>query len=437
MTLGSQGKYQKVLLKFLADHLSYSDCLRGMGDLSFEELMILLDKAFCEVQKKGKNNNALKELIEKHIPVKVGSGEYSAKPQSTIECCLHCGSVAIKKHGKTTGGVQRYKCKDCNKTFTENYGLITHYSHLSDWQWKEVIRGTIEGLSLTEIAKNIGTSASTVWSCRMKIYQSIKNIYGYCDTFNNIVEADGTYIRVSFKGKKDKKFFVETLERLPRHHMSKAQRNDYLDSVGKYKELFKTNPKLLKEMVYSSQKRLTGQSKIDRDHQKVCILSAIDRTSNIYVEPVTAGTATSLDVYDKFIGKVAKDAVFVTDDHHSYKMFTRSEQIRHERVKSTEHVNGPFSLSRVNSMHKAIKKFLGIKHGYAPATKYLDLYLMMFWWLQKNKDLSGITTSQKLFDIMTGKVSMSERANMKRITIKSLVSRELPIDTKGFYPKCA
>ena len=176
MTLGSQGKYQKVLLKFLADHLSYSDCLRGMGDLSFEELMILLDKAFCEVQKKGKNNNALKELIEKHIPVKVGSGEYSAKPQSTIECCLHCGSVAIKKHGKTTGGVQRYKCKDCNKTFTENYGLITHYSHLADWQWKEVIRGTIEGLSLTEIAKNIGTSASTVWSCRMKIYQSIKNI---------------------------------------------------------------------------------------------------------------------------------------------------------------------------------------------------------------------------------------------------------------------
>lgn len=88
-------------------------------------------------------------------------------------------------------------------------------------------------------------------------------------------------------------------------------------------------------------------------------------------------------------------------------------------------------------MHKAIKKFLGIKHGYAPATKYLDLYLMMFWWLQKNKDLSGITTSQKLFDIMTGKVSMSERANMKCITIKSLVSRELPIDTKGFYPKCA
>ena len=117
-------------------------------------------------------------------------------------------------------------------------------------------------------------------------------------------------------------------------------------------------------------------------------------------------------------------------------MFTRSEQIKHIRIESGAYTNSAFNLGRVNSLHSAIDRFFG-SNEYKPATKYLDLYLMMFWWLQKNKDLNGRDLSQKLFDTMTGKVSMSERANMKRITIKSLVSRELPIDTKGFYPKVA
>jgi len=34
---------------------------------------------------------------------------------------------------------------------------------------------------------------------------------------------------------------------------------------------------------------------------------------------------------------------------------------------------------------------------------------------------------------MTGSVSNESRANLKRVTIKELTARELPIDTKGFY----
>lgn len=437
-TLDSQGKYKKALLQFLADNMDYADYMRGIDNLTHDQLTVLVEKVLCKIKAQATNTGTVKEIIEKNFPTKVGTGngEYSPKVQSTIECCLHCGSVAIKKHGKTTGGVQRYKCKDCGKTFTENYGLITHYSHLSEWQWREIVRGTIEGLSLTEIAKNIGTSPSTVWSCRLKIYQSIKNIYGYCDTFNNIVEADGKYERVSFKGCKNKGFFIDTLGRLPRHNRSKAQRIEYLDSCGKYNELFKTKPRLLKEMIYSNQKRMVGRDTIDIGHQHVCILTAIDRVGSIYIEPVTAGTAKSNDVYDKFVGRVTKDAIFVTDDHHSYKLFIRKEQIQHVKVAGGTYVNGAFSLSRVNSLHSAIDRFLGSKE-YRPATKYLDLYLMMFWWLQKNKDLNGTLKCDKLFDTMTGKVDIRERAKMTRVTIKGLVSRELPIDTKGFYPKTA
>lgn len=62
---------------------------------------------------------------------------------------------------------------------------------------------------------------------------------------------------------------------------------------------------------------------------------------------------------------------------------------------------------------------------------------MMFWWLQKNKEQSLNTLGGQLYDIMTGQVDYEARAKMTKVRIKDLVSRELPIDTKGFYPKCA
>ena len=55
--------------------------------------------------------------------------------------------------------------------------------------------------------------------CLTEIYETLKNIYGYCDTFNSIVEADGKYEKISFKGCKDKSFFIDKLGRLPRHHI--------------------------------------------------------------------------------------------------------------------------------------------------------------------------------------------------------------------------
>lgn len=425
-----------MLLQFLADNVDYADYMKGLDSLSYDQLVILVERVIQNIKKQQKNTDTVKELIEKHFPIKSGTSEYSQRSQSEIECCLHCGSIAIKKHGTTRAGIQRYICKDCGKSFSANYGLITHYSHLSDWQWREIIRGTVEGLSLTDIAKNINVSVSTAWSCRLKVYQTLKNIYGHADTFNNIVEADGKYERVSFKGKKDKTFFIDTLGRLPRHNRSRKDRMEYIDSCGKYDELFQTKPKLLKEMLYSKQKRMVGRDSIDIGHQHVCILTAIDRCGSIYIEPVSAGSATAKDIYSKLTGKISHDAILVTDDHRSYKYFIHKEKVQHVTISGGTYVNGAFSLSRVNGLHSAIDRFLGSRE-YHPATKYLDLYLSMFWWLQKNKDLNGNTLSQKLFDTMTGHIDLNERAKMSKVRICDLVGRELPIDTKGFYPKCA
>jgi len=181
---------------------------------------------------------------------------------------------------------------------------------------------------------------------------------------------------------------------------------------------------------------MVGRDTIDIGHQHVCILTAIDRANNIYIEPVSAGTATAKDVYSRFTDRISKEAIIITDGHRSYRDYIKKEKISHVTVNGGTYVNGAFSLSRVNGLHSSMERFFQC-HEYKPATKYLDLYLMMFWWLQKNKEQSLNTLGSQLYDIMTGHIDYEARAKMTKVRIKDLVSRELPIDTKGFYPQVA
>lgn len=175
-----------------------------------------------------------------------------------------------------------------------------------------------------------------------------------------------------------------------------------------------------------------GRNTIDANHQHICILTAIDRSNNIYIEPAIIGTAKSQDVYDRLSTIVSRDSVLINNDHHSYKMVCRKERIEHVIIESDLHTAGTYSLSRIISLHSFIERFFGSKE-YLPATKYIDLYLKMFWWLQKNKDLSNNDLTSILFKMVTGYVDNTDKANMTRTTIKELVTRELSIDTKGIY----
>lgn len=107
--------------------------------------------------------------------------------------------------------------------------------------------------------------------------------------------------------------------------------------------------------------------------------------------------------------------------------------IEYVKIAGGTYTSGAYSLSRVNSLHSAMDKFISKDMARKPATKYLDLYLMMFWWLQKNKDLNQTQMSDLLFRIVTGHVDYHMQANMIPVTIFDLVDRPLPIDTKGFF----
>ena len=187
---------------------------------------------------------------------------------------------------------------------------------------------------------------------------------------------------------------------------------------------------MLEEMIYSSQKRMVGRDTIDINHQHVCILTAIDRSNNIYVQPVSAGSAKSDTVYENLQSRITREAVLVTDEYNSYKYLCRKESIEHIVVNSKCHSYGTYSLSRINALHSSIDRFLG-SNEYKPATKYLDLYLIMFWWLEKNKDVSQIILCEQLFNILLGRVSYTVRSKMMNVTQAKLSARPLPIDGMG------
>lgn len=163
--------------------------------------------------------------------------------------CPHCGSISLKRHGKA-GGRQRYRCKDCCKTFCETSQTLMHHSRLSPAQWKGLLLGMVQNLTLQEIANTINTSVTTVWFNKQKVCMTLEEAYrNYTGQFIDIVECDEYYTTVSFKGKRDPAFFINVLGRMPRHHMTLEEKIDYLSKHGLLEGL-KKDPERLEMLCY-------------------------------------------------------------------------------------------------------------------------------------------------------------------------------------------
>lgn len=60
-------------------------------------------------------------------------------------------------------------------------------------------------------------------------------------------------------------------------------------------------------------------------------------------------------------------------------------------------------------------------------TKYLDCDIMLFWWLEKNKDLTTKQQVEELYSYICNLISGP-------ITYEGLKRRKLQLDTKGLIP---
>ena len=378
-----------------------NEMLKNLDSLTDEELAELMSR--LEVEKSGREK-------EKGVV-------YDSK--GGVAACPHCGSVTIVKTGKKKGK-QRYKCKDCNKCFTETSNTMLHHSRLSEAQWRGLLLGMVQNLSTEQIADSIDVSPKTVWYNSNKVMMLIYDIFHDQDTFVDIAECDEYFVHMSFKGKRDPRFFVYKLGRLPRHHRTYTEKIEYLEEAGLLEELQK-NPVFLEQL-------LNGDTYLNgTNRDSVCILTGKDRSGNLFTKPVCLGSIEAKHVLEHFDDRFEDDAIIVTDSTNVYNQFAEDNNLQHEKILAEKHSRGAFSLARINAVHSNLSAYWPDEKENLPATKYLDINLTFFWWLEKNKDLTSQQKVDELYSYLTGKTTME-------LSYEQLRTKHIGLDTKGLIP---
>ena len=391
----------------MEDLFSFRDWLDNIGKLPDHQRKEILNKL---LDMEDEEDRKLKEQ------------GFTTDDKSTVISCPHCGSVSVKKNG-TKDKKQRYLCKDCRKTFMETTNTFFSYSHIEEWQWKEIIRGIVEGLSIRKIASNADLGVTGTWYCKNKILEVINDKFINQDTFTDIAECDETFLHLSYKGKRNPRFFIYFLKRMPRHHRSREEKIEYLKKYGLWEEL-QQSPEFLEYLLSATKRSETSLQGTNED--SVCILTGIDRDHSIYIKPTCLGSMESNHVTESFENRFAPDAIIVTDGNTTYNWFAEESNIHHEVIPADKHAVGPYSLSRVNSLHSSVKAHYPKHKGNLPATKYLDIGLGFFWWLEKNKDKSTKEKIDLIYQIL-------QEADSS-ISFDKLKHRKLTLDTKGLIP---
>jgi len=250
--------------------------------------------------------------------------------------CPHCQSESIVANGKNKG-VQRYRCNQCGKNFSENTG--TSLMHLKKPHlWNLYVRHMFEGHSISKCAKLTGISVQTSFDWRHKILGSLQSLSP--EKFEGIAESDDIFFNYSEKGCRD-------LERKPR-----KRGNDGI-SQG-----------------------------ISDD--KVAVILTCDRKQHKDLQVAKRGRIRKSDIQRVLSGKIDKKAVLCTDSHRSYTAFTKAEGIKHEKInaRKKQYVKDKiYHVQNVNQTARSLKDWMNKFNGVA--TKYLQNYLS--WYMVKDQ----------------------------------------------------
>lgn len=112
--------------------------------------------------------------------------------------CPHCVGNRIVRNG-SANGLQRYKCRDCGKTFNALTGTpLARLRQKGKWLAQaEVLR---DGLSIRHAARHLNVDTKTAFRWRHRFLDLPKNVQA--QSLIGIAEADETYFLRSNKGQR-------------------------------------------------------------------------------------------------------------------------------------------------------------------------------------------------------------------------------------------
>jgi transposase-like protein len=282
------------------------------------------------------------EIYEKLTEVKEKANE---EKENKKEACLNCGGTAVVRNGKR-GGRQAYICKDCGKTFLQNAKTAIAHSHSSETVWAQVIRDTVNGVSLDETADSLDLAHSTVFNMRHKILHAAEqSIIASPVVLEGVCETDETYILESVKGRK----IPESYYRKPRKHGAVASKPGLSDEY-------------------------------------ICVQTSVTGTGKSVAVAVNRANPSKEEICQVFDEKIVEDTVILCDGNANYDVLSEKCQVAHSK-----------RINKVNGFHSFIKernrKYRGV------ATIYLNRYNALFSVVFANVE----SAVKEILDIMTSR----------------------------------
>jgi transposase-like protein len=255
------------------------------------------------------------------------------------ERCPHCGLTHYYRYGKWKD-TQRFKCKDCGKTFCEYTGTWLQGIHK-----KELIQDyltlMVEHTSLEKTRKQLGINKKTAFDWRHKVLASFEQDTG--DKFEGVVESDETFFEHSQTGNK---------------HLNRPAR-----------------------------KRGTDLKNKGIGSNKATVIVSTDRKQSLTMTLSTMGRITKSDISGSFQKPLKEDSVLCTDGHVSYKGYSKDNNIKHIVLRSDlkQYVKkGGYHIQHVNEIHNRLKKWID-NTFWGVSAKYLQNYLNWFYLREKLK----------------------------------------------------
>lgn len=240
------------------------------------------------------------------------------------EVCPHCNCKHIARWGKSNG-LQRYRCKDCHKTFNAltktNFARLRHRD-----KWLEYSQSVIEGDTVRQAARKCEINATTAFRWRHRFLK--QHTLNKPEQMLGITEADEVFFAESSKGNK-------ALSRKPRKR---------------------------------------GKAKRRARDERIPVLMVRDRTGN--VAEFVLSTVEKEEIVPCLQPLMNNDVVLCTDGNLIYHEFAKAENIAHKRLVGTSNIrviDNIFHIQNLNAYVSRLRQWLNRFRGVS--TKYLHHYL--------------------------------------------------------------
>lgn len=211
-------------------------------------------------------------------------------PKEDVCECYKCNSHQIVKLG-TYDNMQRYRCKNCNTSFTAKSKSIFATTKLEKEKWLKYIECFVDCLSLRRCAEKVGVCLKTSYFMRHRILECLKkNQSQFIVNKYNKGQLDEAFLRENFKGNHSKSINF-SMPRKPRKNGQEA--------------------------------KMIGSS-----NEQICIASGINDTNHVFFEIAGRGQLTNQSLKQILENKIEQGSIISTDKRSNYKTILKLFNVR-------------------------------------------------------------------------------------------------------------